>query len=187
MTSFSTKTKFTVSATKTDNYNNNLKPKQNPKPVPQRRKSVNNQRLSSLSWSQNGRRRKRKMEDISDFKNHSPGTTAMTPPLSPLYSLQNGQSSTCVAWYYSDPQPTGDFVGYNGLEGTSLAVQPSPEAIDDLVSEHFRNCGVNLTSSGPADYNEMFPNDQGHFPYDHTHNGYPIMHQVKYSLVPGLL
>ncbi len=119
------------------------------------------------------------MSDARDYKNHSPGTTALTPPVSPLYNLQHGQSSAGVALYYSEQQPTEeimDFYGYERIQG-SVAVQPSPETIDDLVSEHFRNCGVNPSSSGSADYDEVF-HDQEHYAFGHVVNGYPVMQQV---------
>lgn len=180
MTSFSTKTKFTVSATKAAKTDINIQPQHNSKPATQRKKST---KPSSLcSWSQSGRKRKRKVDEGSNYKNHSPGTTALTPPVSPLYNLQNGQTSAGVAWYYSDQKPTGEITDVYGYEGIkrSIAVQPSPEDIDDLVSQHFRNCGVNPSSSGSADYDEVF-HDQEHYGFSHVANRYPVMQQAQVS------
>ena len=120
------------------------------------------------------------MNDGEDYKDHSPGTAALTPPVSPLYNLHREHSSISAACYYSENQTTGeitDFYGYEGIR-ESGEVEPTPEDIDDLVSEHFRNCGVNPSSSGSANYNEMFHNQES-YSFDHVANRYPIIPQVK--------
>ena len=180
MTSFSTKTKFTVPTTKSAkiDINNNIKCKHNSKPVNQRKKSTS-QRPRSLSWIQNGRRRKRKVDDASEYDNHSPGSTALTPPVSPLYSLQHGQPATNSYLYYSEQQVTEDIVDFHGYRRESVAIQPSQETIDDLVSEHFRHCGVNPSSSATAECNQVFV-DQEHYEFDHVAR-YPVMQQVSAS------
>ena len=122
------------------------------------------------------------MNDGEEYKNHSPGTIALTPPVSPLYNLNNGQSSLSAPCYYSDHQPTRDIVDFYGYEGIrkSDGVEPTPEDIDDLVSEHFRNCGVNPSSSGSANYDEVFHN-QEHYTFDHVAHRYPIVPPVRHQ------
>ena len=116
------------------------------------------------------------MDDASEYENHSPGTTALTPPVSPLYSLQRGQPATNVSQlYYSEQLSTEDIVDFHGYGRESVAIQPSQETIDDLVSEHFRNCGVNPSSSATAECNQVFL-DQEH-EYGHVAR-YPVMQQV---------
>lgn len=109
-----------------------------------------------------------------EYRHHSPGTAALTPPVSPLYNLQGGQS---VAWYYSDQQATGEIVDLYGYDGTKEPVKPSPEAIDDLVSEHFRNCGVPPSSCTSPDYNDV-AHDHVDCVFGHVANQYSVMHQV---------
>ena len=70
-------------------------------------------------------------------------------------------------------------MNFHGCKGVreSVEVQPNHEDIDDLVSQHFRNCGVNPSSSGAADYDEVFHN-QEHYPFGHVNDRYPVMQQV---------
>jgi hypothetical protein len=117
------------------------------------------------------------VDDTGEYENHSPGTTALTPPVSPSYTLQ--QSSKNVSLYYSEQQATEeilDFYAYE-KEPASVSMQPSQETIDDLVSEHFRNCGVNPSSSSATTYNQGFA-DHEHFAFGHAAR-YPVMQQVR--------
>ena len=105
----------------------------------------------------------------------------MTPPVSPLCNLHSGQPSNSVSWYYSDaPLEAMDFNEFEAIT-SPRAVQPSHEAIDDLVSEHFRNCGVNPDTTGSAEYDDVF-RDQEHYAFDHVTNRHSVMHQVIFRI-----
>lgn len=115
------------------------------------------------------------MINDSKYKHLSHEITPLTPPVSPLFNMQNGPTVP-TAWYYADTQPrTLDFQRFQ-MNNIPNIVQPSPERIDYLVSEHFRNCGVNPSLSGPVDVNgNLVPM---HFTYDHVIQTYPRKQQV---------
>ena len=187
MTPFITRTKFTVSSNKMSARDEAVKnkSKNNFKSTIQKRKRLNQRRPNSLPWSLNTQtsgRRKTKVENGKGFENHSPGTTALTPPVSPPYNLQNGHPSG-VSLYYSDA-PSESCMDYQPVATnvTTSGGNPSPEAIDDLVSEHFRNCGVNPSSSDrePVEYGDMLHcNEQEHFARCRLENRFTLGHQVR--------
>ena len=183
MTPFITKTKFTVSSNKSPSMKETIKSNNNIKPGIHKKKSRNQQRQNSLLWSQNnstgGRRRKTKPENGKSFENHSPGTIALTPPVSPLY---NNLHTSGFALHYTDPEPES-LMSCQADEGQTIWSNgnPSSEAIDDLVSEHFRNCGVNPLCSETVGYNETFHygEPEPFSAHDRLDGKYTLSHQVR--------
>ncbi|XP_046859371.1 DNA-binding protein RFX6-like [Xenia sp. Carnegie-2017] len=171
MSTFSTKTKFTVSAARSRPAEN-VNAKARPSCRGKRRTSFKN---DQCSWSQNNTKPKRKLINDSKYKHLSHEITPLTPPVSPLFNMQNGPTVP-TAWYYADTQPrTLDFQRFK-MNNIPNIVQPSLERIDYLVSEHFRNCGVNPSLSGPVDVNgNLMPM---HFTYDHVTQTYPRKQQL---------